>query len=279
MQDCMTDERVCILVVSHNNPELTNSLCEKIIKNTKSVKYDLHVIETGSDIKLISKYTTLWVSDGCRMTRGFNLLKNYADTVLKYKSNKKYSAYMLFVNDAKFINNEDMVSILFSEMKKIPDCGQIHPYQQNIGYPHTRLAKVSANLTRKESFVEIVCPMISAKAWDECGENLLDNRFFYGWGLDYDIPYQLHKKGFRTYITDKVGVHHTAFTSYRDKKITKEKLNKQEFVLTARKNMHDGMINKYGENWMEKMVKSVPEDVPDEALFLWLHFNDGYNRR
>lgn len=273
----INNERVAVLVVSHNNPELTDSLCEKIIQNTKNVIYDLHVIETGSDISLISKYTTLWVSDGCRMTRGFNLLKQYADTTLKYKLGEKYSAYMLFVNDAKFIDDQDIISILFNEMKKIPNCGQIHPYQQNISYPHNRLSKLTTNITRKESFAEIICPMISAEAWKKCGDDLLDNRFFYGWGLDYDIPYQLHKNGFRTYITDKVGIYHSPFTSYINKEKTKEKLDKEEFIFLARKNMHDEFFKKYGKNWMKDMLESLPEDVPKEALYLWLHVNDGYN--
>lgn len=267
---------VCILVVSHNNPNLTNSLCSDIIKNTKNVSYDLHVIETGSEIELFSDYTTLWVSDGCRMTRGFNHLKKYADSVLKYNSGKKYNAYMLFVNDAKFIENEDMVSVLYEELKKHPDCGQIHPYQQNIYPPHTRLGKLTESSTRSESFSEIICPMISADAWNKCGDDLLDNRFYYGWGLDYDIPYQLHMNGYKCYITDKVGVFHQPFTSYRESDITKEKLKQQEFIGLARENMHTGFVHKYGYDWMQKLVDAVPSDVSKEALYLWLYMNDGF---
>ena len=267
---------VCVLVVSHNNPDLTDSLCEDIIRYTKRVNYDLHVIETGSDINLISKHTTLWVKDGCRMTRGFNLLKSYADSVLKYSSNKKYDSYMLFVNDAKFINEEDMISVLYEEMKKNPDCGQIHPYQQNIYPPHHKLGKLTDNETRKESFSEIICPMISAEAWNKCGPDLLDNRFYYGWGLDYDIPYQLHKNGYKCYITDKVGVFHQPFTSYRESDITKEKLKQEQFIPLARQNMHSGFRDKYGDEWMQKLINAVPSDVSKEALYLWLYMNDGF---
>jgi GT2 family glycosyltransferase len=271
------NKKICVMVVSHNFPELTDSLCENIISHTRGVEYDLHVIETGSALDNCSKYTTIWVKDGCRMTRGFNLLKQHADSVLKYKTGQKYDAYMLFVNDAKFINNEDMISVLYSEMEKLSDCGQIHPYQSNIYAPHHLLGKITKNKTRKESFSEFVCPMISAAAWDKCGEGLLDNRFFYGWGLDYDMPYQFHKNGFKTYITDKVGVFHDPFTSYKNKEKTKEKLNVNEFVSLARNNMHNVFIEKYGKNWMQKIIDAVPEDVSNEALYLWLHHNDGFN--
>lgn len=268
--------KICILVVSHNFPELTDSLCDDIISHTKGVDYDLHVVETGSGLDNCSKYATLWVKDGCRMTRGFNLLKQYADTVLKYKTGQKYDAYMLFVNDAKFIDDKDMVTILYEEMKKRPDCGQIHPYQSNIYAPHRRLGKLTNDETRNESFSEIICPMISATAWDKCGEDLLDNRFFYGWGLDYDMPYQFHKNGFKTYITDKVGVFHDPFTSYKNKEKTRQTMDSSQFINNARQNMHSGFIQKYGENWMQILVNAVPPETSKEALYLWLYMNDGF---
>ena len=268
--------KVCILMVSHNNPEITNNLCEKIIQTTKEVEYDLHVIETGSSLEKLSNFTTLWVKDGCRMTRGFNLLKKYADTVNEYKNLERYDAYLLFVNDAVYIDDRDLISSLYKSMKSLPDCGQIHPYQSNVTNLHRKLTKITNNTIRKESFAEIVCPMISAKAWDACGENLLDNRFFYGWGLDYDIPHQLNLNGYRTYISDDVGIYHKPFTSYINRHITNEAHTVNSFVDAARKNMIEVLINKYGNNWAHLMVNSIPEDVSKEALYNWLFTNDGY---
>lgn len=269
-------DKICILVVSHNYPELTDSLCDDIVSHTKNVNYDLHVVETGSEKENCSKYATLWTKDKCRMTRGFNLLKSYADSVNRYSGHKEYDAYMLFVNDAKFIDEKDMVSVLYEEMQSLPDCGQIHPYQSNIYPPHVRLGKLTENETRKESFSEIICPMISAKAWKTCGPDLLDNRFFYGWGLDYDMPYQFHKNGFRTYITDKVGVFHSPFTSYKNKEKTKQSMDGSQFIQLARKNMHEGFIQKYGNDWMSLLYDEIPSDVSKEALYLWLSMNDGF---
>ena len=100
--------KVCVLVVSHNYPEITDRLCDKIVETTKNVDYDLHVIETGSDLAKLSKYTTLWVKDGCRMTRGFNLLKNYADAVNKYKN--KHNLKLNF--SSSFLFNNSFFSIL-----------------------------------------------------------------------------------------------------------------------------------------------------------------------
>lgn len=265
---------IAILIVSHNNPELTNSLCESIIARTDGVNYDLHVIETGSNLQKLSKYMTLWVKDGVRMTRGFNLLKAYADFTAQMKG-YKYDAYHLFVNDAKFIDNKDMTTILWEEMKANPDCGQINPYQVNISAPHSRQNKQRSSGSRKESFSEIICPMIRATTWNSIPD-LLDNRFFYGWGLDYDVPHQLHTNNWRLYISDTVGIFHQAFTSYREKEKTEEKMEVGQFVNEARNNMNTGLEKKYGVNWRSVIHDSVPDDVSKESLFMWLSINDGF---
>lgn len=265
--------KIAILVVSHNNPELTDSLCDGIIERTKGVEYDLHVIETGSNLNKLSKYMTLWVKEGVRMTRGFNLLKKYADFTAKQKG-YSYDAYHIFVNDAKFIDGQDMTSLLWTQMKNIPDCGEINPYQVNIGPPHMRQNKMNLSGARKESFSEIICPMIRADVWNNIPD-LLDNRFFYGWGLDYDIPHQLHNTEWRLYISDSVGVFHQAFTSYREKEKTEEKMEVGQFVSEARRNMDIGLEEKYGKNWRRVIYDNIPQDVNKESMYMWLHVNDG----
>jgi hypothetical protein len=265
--------KIAILVVSHNNPDLTDKLCENIIRRTK-IDYDLHVIETGSNLNKLSKYMTLWVKEGIRMTRGFNFIKKYADFTAEQKG-YQYDAYHLFVNDAFYIDEQDMTSILYNEMMQFPDCGQINPYQSNIYAPHNRQGKVNVIGARKESFSEIICPLIRAKTWNDIPD-LLDNRFFYGWGLDYDMPHQMHINNWRNYISDTVGVYHQPFTSYREKHKTEEKLEVGQFVGAARENMNEGFIAKYGENWKQVIYDSIPSDVPEECLYLWLHHNDGF---
>ncbi len=208
------------------------------------------------------------------MTRGFNLLKEYADFTAKMKG-YEYDAYHLFVNDAKFIDEQDMTSILWEEMKANEDCGQINPFQVNIPPAHCRQNRMKLSGARKESFSEIICPMIRASAWKTI-PNLLDNRFFYGWGLDYDVPHQLHTNNWRLYISDTVGVFHQAFTSYREREKTEEKMEVGQFVNEARNNMNNGFIAKYGSNWRTVIHDSVPQDVSKESLYMWLSLNDGF---
>jgi GT2 family glycosyltransferase len=267
--------KIAILVVSYNYPELTDSLCEAIVSRTKGVDYDLYVLENGSSREKLSSHMTIWIREGIRMTRGFNLLKKHADLTALGKG-YEYDAYHLFVNDAKFIDEKDLTSVLYEEMMQYEDCGEINPYQVNMAPPHIRQNKMNPSGARKESFSEIICPLIRAKAWNTIPD-LLDDRFFFGWGLDYDMPTVLHKNGWRLYISDTVGIFHQAFTSYREKEKTQEKLNLHEFVDKARNNMNEGLEKKYGKEWRKIIHDSVPADVNRESLYLWLHINDGFN--
>ncbi len=260
---------MCIIVVSHNFPQLTDKLCEDIQQYTRGVAYDLHVVETGSDRDKFSRRASLWVSEKCRMTRGFNLGRETALLLKMAHRAPKYTAFQLFVNDAHWVGDSDMISSLYRSMMTLPDCGQIHPFQTKIRNAGRLLRKVNEYGVRKVSFTEIVCPMIRADAWEQLPK-LLDNDFFYGWGLDYDIPYQLASKGYCCYVSDNVGITHHAGTTYKNRHITEEVLQEREFHALAQRNMYEVMQQKYGENWPQVLLDAVPPDVDRQALYDWL---------
>lgn len=253
--------KIAALVVSHNNPKITDSLVKQIKTQTSLVDVDVYVIETGTDKDKCSEYTTIWVDEGIRMTRGWNTLKDYAER------QDDYFAYHLFVNDAKLLAGEDMVSTLAQQMEETPDCGYIHPYQTVEQKACPALNKQGDSL-RKVSFAEIVCPMIRKDMWDKIGQEFLDRRFFYGWGLDYDHPKLVHDAGYRMYISDKVGVEHIAYTSYRDG--VDKQFTQDQFKNEAHSNMIAVLEAKYGKNWRKVVLASIPPDVSKEALNNWL---------
>lgn len=267
-------DRICVLVVSHNLKQQTDELCRKIVLHTHA-DYDLHVIETGSDFDKCSKYATLWVKEKIRMTRGWNALRAYAARLARAKGKPKYAAYQLFVNDAIWVDDHDMITTLYRQMMSTQDCGQIHPYQTHIrdaGYLLRRQSPTPVGRNnigiRKVSFSEIVCPMIRAEAWERLPD-LLDDRFFHGWGLDYDIPHQLQSVGYRCYVSDTVGITHHAGTTFKNREITGAEPY-GAFMTAARDDMYKGMQEKYGEGWPYLLLESVPRDVSPEALHDWL---------
>lgn len=259
--------KAACLVVSHNFPSLTDSLVETIRALDISNSADIYVIETGSNLEKLSKYTSLWVSEGVRMTRGWNILHDYARRLGNLST--PYTHYMLYVNDAKPGDHPDYIRELMLQADRA-EAPVIHPYRSDMGGAH---GKKEGLATRPESFFEIVSPMIKASFWDT-EINLLDDIFYYGWGLDYDIPHKVHRAGHRIHISNTVSVSHTAFTSYTNAEMTEEKLSQPQFMSEARKNMYEGMIARYGERWPEVITASIPEDVDGSALRDWIRINE-----
>jgi GT2 family glycosyltransferase len=256
-------EKTAIIVVSHNGKDITDPLCKNIVDNVKT-PYDLFVIETGSQIAKMSSYATFWVKDGIRMTRGFNWGIRYAlwkETV----EDVHYDSFWLLVNDAKLFQC-DTLTTMVEFMRGHPDCGQIHPFIDNTPCPP--LKKQTAHEVRKVSFVEIICPLLSRAALDAI-PGLLDDDFFYGWGLDYEIPYLLHKNGFRTYLSDDVGVIHNAGTTVTSGNDAQINSIEKQFAV-SRNNMTTVLKKKYGPEWARTFLDAVPPDVPKDALLIWL---------
>lgn len=263
--------KTAIVVVSHNAKDMTNSLCNKITSNTKS-PFDLIVVETGSKKEELTNYPTLLVPEGVRMTRGFNwgikwfLWKEKIDPVY-------YDSFWLVVNDAIF-EEKDILTPLVNFLRTMKDCGEIHPYYNPNSNNDPDQQKKNNGIARKESFCEIVCPLFSRKAIDI--PDLLDERFFYGWGLDYDIPYILHKNNLRLYVSNEVMVEHhggTTAVNGKDEEFSTRKLQYD----TSRVNMKEGLIQKYGSKWGEVINNAIPPDVSYSlAYYHWVTRNGDY---
>jgi hypothetical protein len=262
--------KTAILIINHNTPELGDNLFKQI-KDYTIIPNDIFLLETGSDLNKCSKYMTHWVKDfkeGMRMTRGFNHLINYC----KWRETIEdiyYDSFWLIVSDSKFIQLDTLTS-LYEFMKSNPDCGEIHPYIENS--PSVYLKKKNNEQTRKESFCEIICPFFSRKAIDL---DLFDNRFVYGWGLDFDIPYKLHINNLRLYISNKVGVIHDAGTTTRSGADEQFKNMSDQFN-ESRNNMIEVLESNYGKDWARKFYSNIPGDVSKDAYFDWV-VNIGQN--
>lgn len=254
--------KTAIIVVSHNGRDITDPLCNNITSFTKS-PHDLYVIETGSKLDKLSTYATFWVKDGIRMTRGFNWGIKYALWKEKMEGTFHYDSFWLLVNDAH-LYEVDSLTPMVNFMRSNPDCGQIHPYITN---SPSRVLKKMGSGCRKVSYVEIICPLLSRAAIEI--PNFLDEKLFYGWGLDYDMPYMLHKQGLRTYLCDDVGVVHSAGTTVCTGNDDQLKTMQQQFNV-SRENMVQVMLEKYGPQWGHHFLQSVPSDVPKDSLLIWL---------
>jgi hypothetical protein len=253
-------EDIAIIIISHNSKDITNKLCEKIINNTK-ISFDLCVVETGSNLNELSYYMTIYTSDGIRATRGFNLAIDYLKRMSKI-NNHDYKAYWCLMNDVLLPDNIDILNNLYTFMNKNIDCGIIHPFIENS--PSKYLRK-NENDYNKISFVEFISPLVNNKIIDK----IFDDRFFYFWGVDYEIPKILHDNNFRIYISNQVGVIHNAGTTVRNGKDEDFKTMTEQFD-KSRENMIKGLTEKYGERWYKVIYDNIPEDVSKNAYVDWI---------
>ncbi len=266
--------KTAIIIISYNNKDITSNLCNQIVKYTKS-DYDLLVVETGSKKEELTNYPTLWVPDSIRMTNGikFGLSYSFWKDLNKELFSIDYNSYWILVNDT-IHPDYDVLTPMINFMNNTSDCGEIHPYINNS--PSKYLHKKENNgPARKESFCEIVCPLFSKNIFEIENIDLFDSRFFYGWGIDYDISYKIHLNGYRIYISNEVGIIHNAGTTVRSGK-DKDFKNMTEQFNTSRENMYVGLTKKYGPNWARLFYGSIPQDVSKDTFYDWI-INIGQN--
>lgn len=263
-------KKTAIIIISHNSREVTDYLCENIIRNTRSL-YDIIVVETGSDLDKISSFTSVWVKEGIRMTRGFNIGIHHALEKEKwnnYDNNEKfqYTAFWCLVNDTILDNDIDTLTPLIESMEENKDCGMIHPYIKNAHSPY--LKKQEGSKITKTSFVEVVCPLFSRKAI-MLDPNPFNYIFKYGWGLDYTFGDVLYRNLLRMYISNEVGIIHNAGTTTKSG-ADENFVNIQQQFNTSRENMIKGLKYLHGKEWYKELVDNIPADIPKESLVYWL---------
>lgn len=253
--------KTAIIVISHNNKEVTERLCDNIVEFTKS-PFDLLIVETGSNLtEVTDKYPVLRTPDKIRMTRGINKGIEYLLWKEKFYD-VKYNNFWILVNDT-ILNKYDTLTPMLKYMTN-ENIGEIHPAIENS--PSRCLRQDKNGLLRSESFCEIICPLFSRKAIEL---NLFDDRFLYGWGIDFEIPYILHKNNLKLYICDEVSIIHNPGTTVLNGKDEDFKNMTEQFD-KSRDNMLNVLIEKYGDKWAKVFLDAIPNDVSGDSYLTWL---------
>jgi hypothetical protein len=259
--------KTAIIIINYNLKEMTENLCKKIYTYSKC-NFKLLIVETGSRKENLTSYPTLWLPDGVRACRGFKKGWEYLKWMEQY-NNEYYDSIFCCVNDAIF-NNEDFLSPLANFIRDNEDCGMIHPYFTENS--HSNQLKKEDGSARKESFCEFVAPMFSRKAIEL---NLFNEDFFYFWGVDYEIPYILHKNNLNVYVSNEVCVEHHPSTTTLSGKDNLFKTKQDQFNI-SRKNMIEGLEKKYGVNWGDLFLNQIPKDVNSNSFLDWVTNNGDY---
>ena len=203
--------RVATIILNRNLGIITNNLYKKINKYNK--KYtDIFVIDSGSDVKKKSKYTT-WSANwkkakqnGLRFSRGMNygLLKMYQEN--KFKD---YEYFLLLTNDSE-VESKPFIKELVNIMNKVKSIAILSPCSKKWGekvllkdkklkffwYIHN-----NAYFVRKD-FIELV----RKKKNFNYLNFLFDGKNFRGFGADSELIMKAYKNNMSAAITSKVWI-------------------------------------------------------------------------
>ncbi len=203
--------RVATIILNRNLGTITNNLYKKIYKYNK--KYtDIFVIDSGSDVKKKSKYTT-WSANwkkakqnGLRFSRGMNygLFKIYQED--KFKN---YEYFLLLTNDSE-VESKPFIKELVNTMNKVKSIAILSPCSKKWGekvllkdkklkffwYIHN-----NAYFVRKD-FIELV----RKKKNFNYLNFLFDGKNFRGFGADSELIMKAYKNNMSAAITSKVWI-------------------------------------------------------------------------
>ena len=204
-------KRVATIILNRNLGTITNNLYKKIYKYNK--KYtDIFVIDSGSDVKKKSKYTT-WSANwkkakqnGLRFSRGMNygLLKMYQENTFK-----NYEYFLLLTNDSE-VESKPFIKELVNIMNKVKSIAILSPCSKKWGekvllkekklkffwYIHN-----NAYFVRKD-FIELV----RKKKKFNYLNFLFDGKNFRGFGADSELIMKAYKNNMSAAITSKVWI-------------------------------------------------------------------------
>ena len=121
-------KRVATIILNRNLPEITNSLCEHLLKHDGDMT-DVFVVEAGSDPERLSQYVT-WYADwpdalkhGLRYSRGMNF---GLSQLWKEGKFKRYDALFLLTNDTE-LQDRATLKPLMTILDQHPRVGILSP--------------------------------------------------------------------------------------------------------------------------------------------------------
>jgi hypothetical protein len=202
-------KRVATIILNRNLPAVTDRLCEHVAKYDGDLT-DVYVVEAGSDVETLSRYTTWHVNsdeivrDGLRYGRGMNY---GLSQLLKEGRFDTYDAFFLLTNDSEF-KTQPTLSPLLAILEGHPRVGILSPCSERWG--ERLLLKVqttkyfwfihnNAYLLRRE-FIESICDMDQPDLMNF----VFDGVNFRGYGSEHELIAKAYANDWAAAITSEV---------------------------------------------------------------------------
>lgn len=201
--------KVATIILNRNLPDVTDRLCDHIIKHD-GAHSEIFVVEAGSDPKKLSKYSTWHICseevrlNGLRYGRGMN----FGLSQLIYEGRfSNYDAYFLVTNDTEF-SAGPTIAPLVNILQRHPRVGILSPCSERWGERHLLQTNTTryfwfihntAYLLRRE-FIETVANFENPNMMDF----LFDGANFRGYCSEHELIAKAYVNDWAAAITSEV---------------------------------------------------------------------------
>jgi len=242
--------KIAILLINFNLPDLTNKLVEQIKRNIK-FPYELFLLDNGSEPNKRSKYATHILEKNIGLNGGIEYLYNIV------KNKKEFDAYWFLCNDIELEENIDYLSEIINAYDKLTKNYKVAmlvpSYFFKDGEP------VPDNMKRREN------SYLRPAVWVEWNaifitKNFMQKFFKNGFGLktrhafhDVVSNFIAWKNGYGCFIMDNLSIRH---------------LGNQTFLKHGGKTINGIYIPDYKElqNILEKDMEIVVNDFKNIGI-------------
>jgi hypothetical protein len=202
-------KKVATIILNRNLPKVTEDLYEHLLKYDAD-QTDIYVVESGSDVNKLSRYTT-WhansedaMANGLRYGRGMNFgLVN----LLKEGKFDQYNSFFMLTNDTE-LKAQPTLSPLIEILNKHPRIGILSPCSERWGErlllkggatKYFWFIHNNAYLMRRE-FIESICD----KDQPDMMNFLFDGTNFRGYGSEHELIAKAYANDWAAGITSEV---------------------------------------------------------------------------
>ena len=218
--------RVLKLLLHYNRDDLTRAALNNIP--------DCLVIDAASEHPF-EHHNVIYLDENVGFTRHWN-------EVLQVLPLDEYDAVALLTND--IVLTQEALQAAIDRLEQIPRIGVIHV---SCNSPHKAMEQQEGKDYTIVPFVEMVAPIFRT----EVLQQLLpfDEQMMHGWGLDFDLGYQVRRLGYSCAVEHTHSMIHLGHKAYED--------NLSTYKQKAGAEMNTRLTEKYGTNWRRDLFHMI----------------------
>lgn len=237
--------RTGIVICNYNMPERTNALVDHIV-DTVRLPYNLCVVDNGSDLTSMSKFTALHLYDNLQTTNGFMEGLGFLGAL-----SHKYDYYWLIITSAAFIENDtrDPLQELVSVMESDPLAYAVQPSIIFDGdEAWSKMMSPRKNpMPRRVWGIDYISTLFRAEYFDQIGRYRKELTMM--WGVPGECNWKARKNGWHIYV-------HDGYTMRKETNIG-YKMNRMNMTAKKRRNLASAESDRilepiYGKDYRER---------------------------